>query len=223
MQGWPAAVLWDMDGTLIDSEPYWFEAEAQLVREFGEGDWPTEKAEQLVGFDLRDSAEVLQQQAGVTLGTNEIVEWLLSAVIERLHQEIPWKPGARELLDAVNDAGIPCVLVTMSWRSFADAVLSQLPNRFVATVTGDEVPLGFGKPHPMPYELGARAVGAAPSECLAIEDSATGAASAAAAGCRVLVVPNAFGTASFDAHPNASVVESLSTIDLDQLRGLRPL
>jgi len=82
----PAAVLWDMDGTLVDTEPYWFSAERDLIDEFGEGDWPDEMAEQMIGFDLLDGAAFLQHHAHVDLPAEEIVERLLDGVIARLRK-----------------------------------------------------------------------------------------------------------------------------------------
>ena len=214
----PAAVLWDMDGTLVDTEPYWFAAERDLVAEFGEGDWPDEKAQQLIGFDLMDSAAFLQEHAHVDLPAREIVERLLDGVVARLQRGIPWRPGARELLAELNAAGVPCALVTMSWRSFADAVLAALPDHaFVAAITGDAVPEGEGKPHPTPYLMGAAACGADPADCVAIEDSTTGIRSASRAGCRVVAVPNQVVP---EGGPDVTYVDSLDGISLADLEDL---
>lgn len=214
----PAAVLWDMDGTLVDTEPYWFAAERALVAEFGAGEWPDELAKGMVGFDLLDGAAYLQRHGGVDLPAEEIVDRLLDGVIARLHRRIPWQPGARELLAELNAAGVPCVLVTMSWRRFVDPVLAALPaGSFAASITGDEVPLGEGKPEPTPYVLGARAAGAHPADCVAIEDSPTGVSSAIGAGCRVLGVPN---VRALDPQPGLTLVDSLAGIDLPALESL---
>ncbi len=214
----PAAVLWDMDGTLVDTEPYWFAAERDLVERFGNGHWPDEMAAQVVGFDLLDAAAFFQEHGDVDLPAHEIVDRLLDGVIARLHRHIPWRPGARELLAELRDAGVPCALVTMSWRRFVDPVMAALPDgTFVATITGDEVPEGEGKPAPTPYLLGAQACGEHPADCLAIEDSPTGARSALAAGCRVLGVPNVRSLSSGD---GLTVVDSLDGVrvsDLDDL------
>lgn len=211
----PAAVLWDMDGTLVDTEPYWFASERDLVDRFGHGDWPDHHAHAMVGFDLLDSAAYLQEHGGVELPAEEIVERLLDGVIARLHRKIPWRPGARELLADLNDAGVPCALVTMSWRRFVDPVLAALPPRsFVATITGDEVPRGRGKPHPDPYLIGADACDAAPEDCLAIEDSPTGVQSAISAGCRVIGVPN---VKALGRERGLTIVESLDDLRLRDL------
>ncbi|MEO6571266.1 MAG: HAD family phosphatase, partial [Ilumatobacteraceae bacterium] len=211
----PAAVLWDMDGTLVDTEPYWFSAERDLVDEFGHGDWPDELAHGMVGFDLLDGAAYLQEHGGVDLPAAEIVDRLLDGVIARLHRRIPWQPGARELLADLNTAGVPCALVTMSWRRFVAPVVAALPaDSFVAIITGDEVPEGRGKPHADPYLIGAKACGAHPEDCVAIEDSPTGVRSALRAGCAVLGVPN---VRSLQTEPGLTIVDSLDDVRVDDL------
>lgn len=183
-----AAVLWDMDGTLVDTEPYWIEVEFALVAEFG-GTWSMEHALNLVGNDLQLSGEYIREHGGVDLEPAEIVERLLDGVVERISQRVPWQPGARELLSAIRAEGLPCALVTMSYERFVAPVLAMLPpDTFSTVVTGDRVTIG--KPHPEPYLTAAEALGAVPADCIAIEDSNTGAKSAEAAGCTVLVVPN---------------------------------
>jgi HAD superfamily hydrolase (TIGR01509 family) len=118
----------------------------------------------------------------------QIVEELLDSVVARVRREVPWRPGARELLVSLGDAGVPCALVTMSYARFAAPILEHLPSgTFAAVVTGDVVERG--KPHPEPYLTAARLLDVLASDCLAIEDSPTGVASAEAAGCRVLAVP----------------------------------
>ena len=177
-----------MDGTLVDTEPYWIETEFALVAELG-GTWSMEHALNLVGNDLLVSGAYIREHAGIDLEPAEIVDRLLDGVVARVRERVPWQPGAVELLTALNLAGVPCGLVTMSWQRFVAPILEVLPpTTFAAVVTGDRV--GFGKPHPEPYLLAAAELGVDPSGCLAIEDSNTGAKSAEAAGCTVLVVPN---------------------------------
>ncbi|MGL5863768.1 MAG: HAD family hydrolase, partial [Phycicoccus sp.] len=183
----PAAVFWDMDGTLVDTEPYWIEAEHDIVDEHG-GTWSDEFAHQLVGNDLYVSAEFIRDHSPVTWEPERIVEELLVRVVARVRAHVPWRPGARELLAALVEAGVPNALVTMSWRSLADAVVEQLPpGTFAAVVTGDEV--AHGKPHPEPYRVAAEAIGVDPADGVAIEDSPTGVRSAVAAGVPTLAVP----------------------------------
>jgi beta-phosphoglucomutase-like phosphatase (HAD superfamily) len=211
----PAAILWDMDGTLVDTEPYWIECEHELVNEHG-GTWTEDDAHSLVGFDLIDAAVELRNRGGVDLEPAQIVEVLLDGVLARVADHLPWRPGARELLMACRVARIPCVLVTMSWRRFADAVVGAVPEgSFVATVTGDEVT--NGKPDPEPYLKAAAEVGVDPRDCVAIEDSPTGVASALAAGCVTLGVPHVVALPPTD---GLTVVDSLAGVGVDELAAL---
>jgi HAD superfamily hydrolase (TIGR01509 family) len=184
----PAAVFWDMDGTLVDTEPYWINAEHAIVEEAG-GVWNDDYAHQLVGNDLMVSAEFIRDKSPVTLEPVEIIDELLQRVIVQVREHVPWRPGALELLAALREAGVPNALVTMSWRSLADSVVTALPEgTFTAVITGDEVE--HGKPHPEPYLAAARALGVGLAESVAIEDSPTGVRSAVAAGVPTLAVPH---------------------------------
>jgi len=184
----PAAVLWDMDGTLVDTEPYWIESEFELAARHG-GAWSREHALNLVGHDLLDSGRYIREHMGIDLEPAVIVEELLDGVVARVEAEVPWRPGARELLADLGSHGVRCALVTMSYRRFVAPVLATLPNdAFEVIVTGDAV--SHGKPHPEPYRKATRELRVDAGDCLAIEDSNTGARSAEAAGCVVLVVPN---------------------------------
>ena len=184
----PAAVLWDMDGTLVDTEPYWIETEYAMAEKYG-GTWSEEHALNLVGNDLLVSGDYIRVHMGLDRTPQQIVEELLDGVVERVRHDVPWRPGARELLDDLVAHGVPCALVTMSWQRFVEPILAHLPpDTFGAVVTGDRVE--FGKPHPEPYLTAAEALGVAAEDCLAIEDSNTGAKSGVAAGCLVLCVPH---------------------------------
>lgn len=184
----PQAVLWDMDGTLVDTEPYWINAEHDLVGEFG-GEWNDDLAHLLVGNPLLVSAQVIRDNSPVTLAPEQIVDRLLESVIRQMHAHIPWRPGAAELLNEAVAQGIPNALVTMSYASFAKVMVDELPDgTFSAIITGDAVT--HGKPHPEPYLKAAEALGVDPGDCLAVEDSPTGARSAVAAGARTIGVPH---------------------------------
>ncbi|WP_246142551.1 HAD family hydrolase [Nocardioides rubriscoriae] len=182
------AVLWDMDGTLVDTEPYWIATEHALAAEYG-GTWSHELALQLVGNDLLESGRFIREHMPLPLSPEEIVERLLDGVVALVEQEVPWRPGARELLADLGRAGVPCALVTMSYERFVAPILQALPaGSFQVVVTGDQVERG--KPHPEPYLHAARLLGVDATDCLAIEDSDTGCRSAEAAGCTVLAVPH---------------------------------
>jgi len=182
------AVLWDMDGTLVDTEPYWMRTEEELAARHG-GTWTEQDSLNLVGNDLLDSGRYIREHMGIDLEPAEIVEQLLDGVIEQIRVAVPWRPGAVDLLTDLHAAGVPCALVTMSYRRFVTPILAALPEAaFAQVVTGDGVL--HGKPHPEPYLKAARLLGVDPADCLAIEDSNTGARSAETAGCVVLCVPN---------------------------------
>jgi HAD superfamily hydrolase (TIGR01509 family) len=177
-----------MDGTLVDTEPYWIRAEHELVAAHG-GSWSEADAHLLVGNAHEVSAGMIIERTGLALSVEEVVTALLGRVIELVGERLPWRPGARELLAELVAEGVPCLLVTMSWRSLADEVVKSLPGgSFRALVTGDEV--SHGKPHPEPYLAAARLVSADPRDCVAIEDSPTGVRSATAAGVPTIAVPH---------------------------------
>jgi len=201
----PEAVLWDMDGTLVDTEPFWIEQEYALVAEYG-GSWSDEHAHALVGSDLNDSAEYIRVNGGVTLAPEKIIERLLAGVVAQVRGNIPWRPGAHELLTELRSRGVPCALVTMSYQSLAAAILETLPpGTFEAVVAGDDVT--HGKPHPEPYLTAAARLGVPPGRCVAIEDSLTGIASAEAAGIPVLAVQH---MVPVPAGPGRTVVTTLT-------------
>ena len=213
----PAAVLWDMDGTLVDTEPYWIEAEHELVAAHG-GVWTDEFAHQLVGNALEVSAQLILDQSGISLSVPEIIDALLQRVIARVEQRVPWRPGARELLLELGSLGVPNVLVTMSWRTLAEMVVRNLPDgAFDALVTGDEV--SHGKPHPEPYLAAARLLGVEVGDCVAIEDSPTGVRSAVDAGVPTLAVPHVVPVPIIAGAVQAPSLRGLTPADLHTLFG----
>ncbi len=207
-----AALLIDMDGTIVDSEPYWIATEHELVAEYG-GTWTPADAHSIVGFDLLDAATELRDRGGVAMDPPAIVARLLDGVVAKCREHLPWRPGARDLLIEAAAAGLPCVLVTMSWRLFADAVLDEAPeDAFVGSVTGDEVE--NGKPAPDPYLAAAALVGVEPGDCVAIEDSPTGVASAMAAGCRTFAVPH---VVAVEPRSGLTILDTLDGVTLADL------
>lgn len=187
------AVLWDMDGTLVDTEPYWIGAEMELVASHG-GTWTYDDAMTMVGNALTHTARALQG-AGVKLGEREIIDWLTNKVIEGIRRELPWRPGARELLQELHGRGVRCALVTMSERVMATEVVNALEHPyFEFLVTGDEVE--NGKPHPEPYlkavaQLRETDPALGIANCVAFEDSVPGVASAVASGIATVAIPHA--------------------------------
>ena len=182
----PAAVLWDMDGTIVDTEPCWAEAEDAMMGEFGVP-WSAAEGLALIGMPLPEAAELFRSR-GVPLAADQIIERLLGHVVLRVRSgAVTWRPGALELLEALRLAGVPNALVTMSYTPLSDAIIELLPEgTFATVVTGDVVEQG--KPHPEPYLTAAAALGVAPGEAVAIEDSLPGVTSAQSAGVPVIAV-----------------------------------
>ncbi|HET9828935.1 MAG TPA: HAD family phosphatase [Nocardioidaceae bacterium] len=219
MRGLPgvAAVLWDMDGTLVDTEPYWIESEFEIVEEHG-GTWTHEHAMNLVGNDLLDSGRYIHEHARIDLEPSEIVELLLDRVMTRMGRTMPWRPGAVELLTDLRERGVRCALVTMSYRRFVAPILGALPEgTFEVVVTGDTV--SQGKPHPEAYLHAAASLGVDPASTLAIEDSNTGARAAESAGCTVLVVEHHVPVLASE---RRVLVQSLAGMTADDLPTLLP-
>ncbi|MBN9170674.1 MAG: HAD family hydrolase [Microbacterium sp.] len=183
----PTAVLWDMDGTLVDTEPYWMAAETPLVEEFG-GSWSHEQALRLVGLGLEDSARIFQD-AGVRMSVDAIIDRLTDDVMTALsHDGVPFRPGARELLRSLRAAGVKTGLVTMSMRRMADTVVDLIDfDAFDVVIAGDDATRP--KPFPDPYLQACDALGVVPADTVAIEDSPNGIRSAVASGAVVLGVP----------------------------------
>jgi beta-phosphoglucomutase-like phosphatase (HAD superfamily) len=142
----PAAVLWDLDGTLVDTEPSWMAAEYALAERHG-ATWTHEDALTLVGNDLRTTGRLIVEGMGLTLSPEEVIDELVAAVVAAIQRDLVLRPGVRELLAALQDAEVPCGLVTMSYKPIARAVVDALGSDvFAAMVTGDSVQ--HGKPHP---------------------------------------------------------------------------
>lgn len=210
-----AAVLWDLDGTLVDTEPLWLAAEHELAASSGKV-WTEEDGLKLVGSDLLDAGRFLKAHLELEMTAEEVVTYMVTKVAGRLHSEpITWRPGARELIESLHGEGIPLALVTMSYREIAGPIAEKLP--FGAVVTGDSVT--HGKPHPEPYLTAAAMLGVDAADCVAIEDSGTGANSANAAGCQVLVVPNMVNVAAAPRRTQCKTLVGVTPADLRELVG----
>lgn len=213
----PAAVLWDMDGTLVDTEPFWIEAEHALVESWG-GTWSQDLALQCVGNPLLTSAQIIRDNSPVELLPQQIVDILLEAVVTRMRGHLPWRPGARELLEECVAQGIPNALVTMSYTVFAQVLLDGLPaGTFDTVVTGDTVT--HGKPHPEAYLTAAQRLGVAPQDCVAVEDSPPGVRSAVSAGVPTIAVPH---VVQVPQTKGAVQIDSLAGVSLADLVALAP-
>jgi HAD superfamily hydrolase (TIGR01509 family) len=212
----PKAVLWDMDGTLVDSEPYWLLSETALAEDYGKV-WTQENGNDLIGKSLYESSAFLKDLLDIRdLSAQQIVDRLTDSVLSKLQHSLPWRPGALELLMELKQAGVKTALVTMSMRRMALAVAEAIPfQAFDVVVAGDDVTLG--KPHPEPYQKAAALLGFEPAECIAIEDSVTGLRSAEAAGCLPLGIVNLM---PLEQSGTRVIRLSLTEMNLDALRGL---
>lgn len=217
----PAAVLWDMDGTLVDTEPYWMAAETPLVERFG-GTWTHEQALGMVGLALEDSARLLQN-AGVPWGVDDIIAYLTDEVLRQLATTgVPFRPGARELLADLKANGVKTALVTMSMRRMALSVVDLIDfAAFDVVVAGDDV--GRPKPHPDPYLQAATLLGVDIRDTVAVEDSPNGLRSALASGAVSLGVPLMVSLDGVGAHALWPSLAGRTTADLRDLHAAHAL
>ena len=190
----PAAVLFDMDGTLVETEQYWGEAMFELAASLG-GRMSEEARAATVGSTMRRSMTILHADLGVVRTEEQLqadARWVEDRTAQLMAGGISWCPGARELLTAVRAAGLRTALVTTTPRRLADIVLASIRadldgDPFDVTVCGDEVPAR--KPDPAPYLQAMTALGVEPAQCVVVEDSESGVASGLASGAAVLGVP----------------------------------
>lgn len=205
----PAALLCDMDGTLVDTEHAWLDAVADFLRTQGHATDP-EVLAPFAGAAIRDAASRLVREARTSLSEQETAELLDREFTARVSAGVTVQPGALRLLDRARELGVPTALVTASERHVADLVLETLgKHRFDTSVTSGES--RRGKPHPDPYLTATAALGVDATACLAVEDTPTGATAALAAGCHLLAVPSVPG---INPGPRTTLVTSLTEVDL---------
>ncbi|MCB1263506.1 MAG: HAD family phosphatase [Mycobacterium sp.] len=201
------AVLFDMDGTLVDSEKLWDISMHRLYARFG-AELSPQVRESTVGGSAEGVMRIVYTDLGLAHDPAEMAstaDWLHEITAELFDDGLPWCDGALELLETLAGAGVPMALVTNTRRMLTERALNSIGRHyFTVSVCGDEVPRG--KPAPDPYRRAAALLGLDPGDCLAVEDSVTGAASAEEAGCPVLVVPN---DVAVPAGPRRRHVESL--------------
>lgn len=179
-----AAVLWDMDGTLIDSEPIWIEEESALMRSLG-AHWSDLDAKHCLGGPIERVDAYMRQRAGDVHAPYELSNLLIDRMVERLASETSFTPGAKELIDELHAIPVPMALVSASTRSIMDAALKSIGDHyFEITISHDDV--ARTKPDPEGYRAAASAIGVPIEEVLIIEDSITGMNAAIDAGAYVL-------------------------------------
>ncbi len=206
-----AAVLFDMDGTLVETESMWHEAEIRTMAHFGAG-WSAADRDISVGGPFDRVIEYMAEKVDADPGdvAREMVTEIETMMGTRT---LPLQPGVAELHSAIVMAGIPTALVSNSWRVLMDLVLVAVGLDFDVTIAGDEV--SANKPEPLPYLKACELLNVSPSDVVVIEDSNVGVASATAAGCSVVAIPgiNTIGPA-----PRRLIVASLTEVSLATLR-----
>lgn len=183
----PAAILFDHDGTLVDTEPVWAAAKVALTAEFG-GTWTEQDTLDCLGLSMQFTLDRLRER-GVNLPDEEINDRLVAKVRETLAQQpVEFLPGIERFLSEVRDAQIPAAVVTNATTSVARRTADAAPEGTFSVVIGNDETT-HPKPNPQPYLLAAERLGVDPTQCVALEDSPSGVRSATAAGMRVIVVP----------------------------------
>lgn len=209
------AVFLDMDGTLVDTEGFWWDAEVEVFADLGhrlDEAW----RDVVVGGPMTRSAGYLIKATGADITLAELTVLLNDKFEQRIGRGVPLMPGAARLLSELAAHNVPTALVSASHRRIIDRILHSLgPQHFALSVAGDEVPRT--KPHPDPYLHAAQGLGADPERCAVVEDTATGVAAGEAAGCRVVAVPS---VAPIQPARGRVVVRSLEEVDLVFLRTL---
>ena len=209
----PIAVLFDMDGLLVDSEPEWLAVEEEIANSLGIT-WQTKDQVHCLGGPLRKVGEYLATRAGLAVEAGlELELRIISMMVDRVAQGVVPMPGAMELLAELKAAGIPIAVVSASPRRLVDAALRGAGlSGFDTIVAGDEV--SRTKPFPDPYLEAARRLGASAWECVVLEDSETGVAAGLASGAMVVAIPHLVPITPGD---RLRVHNSLLEISLDYL------
>lgn len=213
------AVLWDMDGTLIDSEPIWIDQERELMRSLGVL-WSDEDAIHCIGGPMERVDEFMRsklpEQERSRFQPLELTNTLLNQMSVRLGEGVPFTPGAHSLLHELHLSSVPQALVSASSRPLVDAALRSIgQDYFSVTISDNDVT--NSKPHPEGYLKAADHIGVAIEECLIIEDSTTGVTAAIAAGAYVLGLPHFANLPTGDRVLHRSSLEGLSLTELHDL------
>ena len=209
------AVVFDMDGVLVDTEHLWDEVREALTEEWG-GRYTPEAQEAMMGMSSLEWSRYLHETVGLRESPEVINEEVVRRMLARYESDLPVVPGAVEAVRRLDAAGLRLGVASSSNRELIDAVLRHLglTDLFAVTVSSEEVP--SGKPAPDVYLEAARRLGVRPAQCVAVEDSASGIRAAHAAGMRVVAYPNRH-------FPPPSDVLALADEVLGSLAGLTAL
>src|SRR4051794_33788994 len=207
------AVVFDLDGILVQSEELWDEARRSLTASHGIA-WPDDATDAMMGMSSKEWSRYVHDEVGVPDSPEEINRYVLARLEERYRSDLPWIPGAQ---DAVRRIGArwPLGLATSSNREIVGIVVEVggFSSLMKGTVSSEEV--AAGKPSPDVYLEATGGLGVPASRTAAIEDSTNGLLAAAAAGMRVTAIPN-------DAHPPAERGLAVADVVLDSIEQLTP-
>ncbi len=214
-----AAVVFDLDGVIVDTEQVWDEVREQLVADWG-GRYSAESQRAMMGMSSGEWSRYMHESVGLTQTPAEINAEVVVRMLERYRTKLPLIDGAVDTVRNLSRS-LPLAVASSSNRPLIDAVLARagIADCFVTTVSSEEV--ARGKPSPDVYLEAANRLGVAPSACVAIEDSANGIRAAAAAGMHVIAYPNAHYPPDAEALELAhSVISSLAELGaaVSQLR-----
>jgi HAD superfamily hydrolase (TIGR01509 family) len=206
------AVLFDMDGLLVDTEPQWFAAESATVEQLG-GTWGKQQQIDLLGSNLEFAARYMIEHTRSERGVDHVMQLLMQNMTKQLVGSVTFRPGVLDLLDALMATDVGLALVTSSVRVHVEVVLGHLPGQpFQHQVTAEDVT--HLKPHPEPYLTALGLLGARPSRTVVLEDSPAGVAAGEAAGCHVVAVPS---VVPIEPAPRRAVHASLTEVDVARL------
>lgn len=209
------AVLWDMDGTLLDSEPIWIEEEAKLMQSLGV-EWSSEDARVCLGGPMHRVDQYMREKSGNQHKPLELSQLLIKRMVDRLNESVKFTPGAESLLKELHDMGIPMALVTASTREIVNAALSSVGTHyFRQTISADDVK--ETKPDPEGYLTASSHLNVSIERSLIIEDSLTGMSAAIDSGAYVLGIPHFY---ELPTGHKVRHVKSLDAINVEAISAL---
>ncbi|MEU8567234.1 HAD family phosphatase [Streptomyces pathocidini] len=202
----PPSVIFDLDGTLVDSEPNYHEAARRLLARYGVADFPWEQHERFIGIGTRETLEMLSQEYGIDAPVDELLAGKNRLYLELAAAATEVFPRMRKFVAALHAAGVPMAVASGSSRAAIEAVLGAtgLGTVMRTVVSAEEVPRG--KPEPDVFLEAARRLGSAPTDCVVLEDSAPGAEAAHRAGMRCIGIPYVPATAGDPAFATAGLL-----------------
>lgn len=207
-----SAIFFDMDGTLVDSEPLWLQAEVEIMAQVG-CVWTAQDQIDCLGGPRAKTEKMMQDKCGNSKPDGYFGEQLDKLMVKKLESDLELIPNALELLNECRNSGLKIGLVTASGSQLMNSVLKRLPRElFDVVVSGDDVK--NSKPAPDPYLLAAEKIGVEIKHCLVIEDSITGVTSGLSSGAQVIGIPH---LVNLPIHENLRVVRSLSDLSLSKI------